>query len=83
MKKIQHLIHSNLDLSAVNLGVYLDLVAKSLLTEILLIKNSAFRRFGLIGNLDLGVDFYVKLTKFGVFLREIKGFSLPSNWNFI
>ena len=39
------LIHSNLDLSAVNLGVYLDLVAISLLTEILLIKNSEFKRF--------------------------------------
>ena len=31
-------IHSNLDLGAVNLGVYLDLVANPLLTEILLIK---------------------------------------------
>ena len=39
------MIHSNLDLGAVNLGVYLDLVANSLLTEILLIKNSEFRRF--------------------------------------
>ena len=33
-------IHSNLDLGAVNLSVYLDLVANSLLTEILLIKSS-------------------------------------------
>ena len=41
------LIHSNLDLSAVNLGVYLDLVANSLLTEILLTKNSEFKRFEL------------------------------------
>ena len=38
-------IHSNLDLGAVNLGVYLDLVADSLLTEILLMKNSKFKRF--------------------------------------
>ena len=29
-----------------NLGVYLDLVANFLLTEILLMKNSEFRRFG-------------------------------------
>ena len=41
----ENVVHSNLDLSAVNLGVYLDLVANSLLTEILLIKNSTFRRF--------------------------------------
>ena len=38
-------LHSNLDLGAVNLGVYLDLVANSLLTKILLIKNSTFKRF--------------------------------------
>ena len=38
-------VHSNLDLGALNLGVYLDLVANSLLTEILLIKNSEFKRF--------------------------------------
>ena len=40
-------VHSNLDLSAVNLGVYLDLVANSMLTENLLIKNSEFKRFEL------------------------------------
>ena len=57
------LIHSNLDLGAVNLGVYLDLVANWLLTEILLIKNSQFRRFGLflpkIQTLDLGVAIFI------------------------
>ena len=39
-------VHSNLDLGAVNLGVYLDLVVNCLLTEVLLIKNSKFKRFG-------------------------------------
>ena len=38
-------IHSNLDLGAVNLSVYLDLVAICLITEILLTKNSKFKRF--------------------------------------
>ena len=45
-KEREYRVHSNLDLGAVNVGVYLELVADSLLTEFLLIKNSKFKRFG-------------------------------------
>ena len=58
-------LHSNLDLGAVNLGVYLDLVAKSLLTEILLIKDSRFKRFMEFGNpknLDLVAENWQKVV---------------------
>ena len=44
-KKSKIEIHPNLDLGAVNLGVYLDLVANSLLTKNLLKKSNEFRRF--------------------------------------
>ena len=62
-------VHSNLDLGAVNLGVYLDLVAKSLPTEILLIKNSRFRRFGHIVRLQIPRFSSQVLTEFSGFQR--------------
>ena len=56
-------IHSNLDLGAVNLSVYLDLVAICLITDILLIKNSKLKRFRpilpIFQTLDLGVVFFI------------------------
>ena len=56
-------LHSNLDLGAVNLGVYLDLVANSLLTEILLQRNSEFRRFWPIWRPRFRRRFPAKLMK--------------------
>ena len=75
------IVHSNLDLGAVNLGVYLDLVANYLLTKILLIKNSEFKRFMKFGkpkNLDLVAENWQKV----VFL-ELLGVNFQWNLRFL
>ena len=82
-------IHSNLDLGAVNLSVYLDLVAICLITEILLMKNSKFKRFRPIlpkfQTLDLGVVLFINFWSiFEDFLIEFHRISInfASAWDF-
>ena len=72
------MIHSSLELSAVNLSVYLDLVANSLLTEILLKRNSEFRRFRPIWRPRFRRRFFQKIDEIMVILSKNLGISVPT-----
>ena len=65
------IVHSNLDLSAVNLSVYLDLVANSLLTEILLKRSSEFRRFESIWRPRFKRRFFREIDEIMVILSKL------------